>query len=37
MLIHAVVARDPDGARAIVDRHIGTTLALLRGRSSLLR
>jgi DNA-binding GntR family transcriptional regulator len=36
MLIQAVAARDADGARAIVDQHLGTTLALLRGRSSLL-
>ena len=32
MLMQAVEARDADGARAIVDTHIGATLALLRGR-----
>jgi DNA-binding GntR family transcriptional regulator len=36
MLMQAVAAGEADGARAIVDKHIGTTLALLRGRSSLL-
>jgi DNA-binding GntR family transcriptional regulator len=33
MLVQAVVARDARAARAIVDKHLGTTLSLLRGRS----
>jgi DNA-binding GntR family transcriptional regulator len=32
LLMQAVAARDADAARTIVDTHIGTTLALLRGR-----
>jgi DNA-binding GntR family transcriptional regulator len=36
MLLEAVAALDADRARAIVDKHIGTTLALLRGRCSTL-
>jgi DNA-binding GntR family transcriptional regulator len=35
MLVQAVVARDAHGAQAIVDKHLGTTLSLLRGRSAL--
>ncbi len=34
MLVKAVVARDADAAREIVETHLGATLALLRGRPS---
>jgi DNA-binding GntR family transcriptional regulator len=35
MLVRAVAARDGDAAREVVQTHLGATLALLRGRPSL--